>query len=64
MLGGSNQFRLANNAEDLDEVFSARLQSLPKDGYVIAMLDRWNRPREFASSHTHQEGDLLCVQAT
>ena len=44
---GLNQFRLLtgqDNTDNLDEAFSARLRSLPKNGYAIAMLDTWDKP--------------------
>ena len=41
----SNQFRLdEDNSNDLDKVFTMRLQGLPADGGMIAMLDRWRQP--------------------
>ena len=37
-LAGNNQFRLQNNAEDLDTVFENRLKSIR---HMVALLDRW-----------------------
>ena len=40
----SNQFRLdEDNSNDLDKVFTMRLQGLPADGGMIAMLDCWRQ---------------------
>lgn len=37
----NNQFRLSANADDLETVFTARLQNI---GKMVAMLDQWKKP--------------------
>ena len=40
-MSGNNQFRLSANADDLETVFTARLQNI---GKMVAMLDEWKKP--------------------